>query len=139
VTLLDNIPANADSLSISNYGPGPAGLLGGFFPINNTYSFAIPATAKGQPNFTVDMLIYNNTGGYLGAVDPGKIFTINCKDAGGNVLGTSTANPVAVYPNQKTILSGNLFNNSSPQSFTAQIDTTWSSGVTQVGFSLKHH
>ncbi len=129
VTLLDNIPANADSLFVSNFGPGPAGLNGGFFPVNNTYSFAIPASAKGQPNFTVDMLLYNNTGGYLGAVDPGKSFTITCKDAGGNVLGTSTANAVAVYPNQKTILSGNLFtgsgNNGSPQTFTAVADTTW--------------
>jgi len=139
VTLLDNIPANADSLFVSNFGPGPAGLIGGFFPVNNTYSFAIPASAKGQPNFTVDMLLYNNTGGYLGAVDPGQIFTITCKDAGGNVLGTATVNPVAVYPNQKTIVSGNLFNNRAPQSFTAIVDTAWSSGITQVGFRLKHH
>jgi len=142
VTLLDNIPANADSLFVSNYGPGPANSFSdAFAAVNNNYRFAIPASAKGRSNFTIDILIYNNIGIYYGdgSVHPVQQFTITCKDAGGNVLGTSTANPVAIYPNQKTILSGNLFNNSAPQSFTAQIDTAWSSGVTQAGFSLKRH
>jgi hypothetical protein len=137
VTLLDNIPANADSLFVSNYGPGPANSLGNAFAaVNNNYQFAIPASAKGQPNFTIDILIYNNIGIYYG---DGSVqqFTITCKDAGGNVLGTRTVNSVIITANQKTILSGNLF--TSTQSFTTQIDTAWSSGVTQVGFSLKHH
>ena len=142
VTLLDNIPANADSIFVSNYGPGPANSLSdAFAPVNNNYPFAIPASAKGRPNFTLDILIYNNIGIYYGDgfVHPVQQFTITCKDAGGNVLGTATVNPVAIYPNQKTILSGNLFNNSAQQSFTAVVDTAWSSGVTQVNFSRKRH
>ena len=140
VNLLDNMPANADSLFVSFYGPGPANTFGlAFAPVNNNYPFVIPASAKGKPNFTLDMLIYTNIGTYYadGYVHPVQQFTITCKDAGGNVLGTTTANPVPIYPNQKTILSGKLFTPS--QSFTAQIDTAWSSGTTQVGFSLKHH
>ena len=139
LTLLDNIPANADSLFVSFYGAGPGSFTGGAFGVNNSYRFALPASAKGRPNFTLDMLIFTNAYGYIGSVDPGEQFTITCKDVGGNVLGSATANSVAIYPNQKTILSGNLFNNSAPQSFTAQIDTAWSSGVTQAGFSLRHH
>jgi hypothetical protein len=139
LTLLDNIPANADSLFVSFYGAGPASFTGGAFGVNNTYRFAIPAPAKGRPNFTLDMLIFTNAYGYIGSADPGQQFTITCKAAGGNVLGTATANSVIINPNQKTILSGNLFNDSPTQSFTAVVDTAWSSGITRVGFSLKRH
>jgi hypothetical protein len=136
VTLLDNIPANADSLFISVTGPSPGNLLNGSGPVSdvNVFPVAIPASAKGQPNFTVDRLAFSDDLSYYA-----DNVTITCKDAGGNVLGSATVNPVLIHANQKTILSGNLFGNSAPQSFTAQIDTAWSSGVTQTGFSLKHH
>ena len=139
-TFLDNMPANADNINISFGGPGPAFVwYNEYISVKNDYQFAIPASAKGKPNFTVDILLFNNLyfdGGY----NPDG-YTITCKDAGGNVLGTTKVNPVPIYANEKTILSGNLFTPPSPssQSFTTQIDTAWSSGVTQVGFSLKHH
>ena len=79
------------------------------------FTVAIPASAIGQPNFTVDRLL-------LG-ISQGFDITISCKDAGGNVLGTATASSVVINANQKTILSGNLFtgsgNTGSPQTFGA--------------------
>jgi len=137
VTLLDNIPANADSLSISVYGPGPATMQGdAFFFVTTTYTVGIPGSAKGQPNFTIDRLLFNNIA--VGDISRDYI-TITCKDLAGHILGNASVGPVTINPNQKTILSGDLFKNISPQSFTAVVDTAWSSGITQVGFSLKHH
>jgi len=138
VTLLDPIPANADSLSISVYGAGPAVVPGvSNLEVTTTFKVGIPESAKGQPNFTIDRLLLDNTNFAL--LSDRDYITITCKDAGGNVLGNATVGQVTITANQKTILSGNLFNNSSPQSFTAVVDTAWSSGVTQVGFSLKRH
>ncbi len=138
VTLLDPIPANADSLSISVYGAGPAVAPGvSNLRVTTNFKVGIPELVKGQPNFTIDRLLLDNT--HFALPSDRDSITITCKDAGGNVLGNATVTHVTITANQKTILSGNLFKNSSPQSFTAVVDTAWSSGVTQVGFSLKHH
>ena len=138
VTLLDPIPANADSLSISVYGAGP-GVVPGVsnLEVTTTFKVGIPESVKGQPNFTIDRLLLDNTNFAL--LSDRDSITITCKDAGGNVLGNATVSQVTITANQKTILSGKLFNNSAPQSFTAVIDTAWSSGVTQTAFSLKRH
>ncbi len=137
VTLLDPIPANADSLSISVYGAGPAVAPGvSNIQVTTNFKIGIPESVKGQPNFTIDRLLLSDTNFLLRDRDS---ITITCKDAGGNVLGKATVGQVTITANQKTILSGNLFNNSAPQSFTAKVDTAWNSGTTQVGFSLKHH
>ena len=139
VTLLDPIPANADSLSISVYGAGAVVLPGvSNTVVTTTFAIGIPESAKGQPNFTIDRLLFDNTN-FAFLSDRDQI-TITCKDAGGNVLGNATVGQVTITANQKTILSGKLFAaGNSTQSFTAKIDTAWSSGVTQIGFSLKHH
>ncbi|HZX58676.1 MAG TPA: hypothetical protein VFE54_08120 [Mucilaginibacter sp.] len=141
VTLLDAIPANADSLFIAVVAPGVASLFGSLFLNEGLYyAVSIPASAKGQTNFTVERLVHSNIGQY--GVD-GAIITITCKDAGGNVLGQATigleGNTIVINANQKTILSGNLFVASPSQSFTAVADTTWGSGGPQIGFSLKRH
>jgi hypothetical protein len=136
LTIKDPIPANADSLFISVGGPPLAALIGESSIGNTltTFPIGIPASAKGQANFTVDRLVL----GALGQPVIQSVF-ITCKDAEGNIIGNATVNPIVFTANQKTILSGKLFSSSAPQSFTAQIDTAWSSGVTQVGFSLKRH
>jgi len=140
VKLLDNIPANAAYLTISTsqeaygldiwqgfYFYGPVGSVS--FPV------AIPDSAKGKPNFTIDRLIANT--------NPinGLPINIVCTAADNSVIASITVQNVYCYANQKTIVSGDLFSSIAgpTQSFTAVVDTAWSSGVTQVGFSLKHH
>jgi len=138
VTLLDNIPVNAYSLFISVAGDAFEKDIRtplSFDQKTTVFAVGIPASAKGKPNFTVDRL--------LGAIEAGVDVTITCNDAGGHVINSVTAYTVIIHANQKTILSGNLFtgsgNNSPSQTFTVVADTTWSSGVTQAGFSLKRH
>jgi hypothetical protein len=138
VTILDNMPANADSLFISVDGDATQTFLldSAFFTSQTTtFPVFIPASAKGQPNFTVDRLI--------GGIDFGFNVTITCKDAGGNVIKSVTASSIVINPNEKTILSGDLFTGSggsgSTQSFTAKADTAWNSTPNQVSFSLRRH
>jgi hypothetical protein len=140
VQILDNIPANADSLSVT-INPEilskqvDGGTNNGSTPTSpSTITVAIPASAKGQPNFILDRLV--------GDTQDLNTVTITCKDAGNNILGTATANNVVFTNNVKTILSGNLFGssgNSSPQSFTVTVDTAWSSTPSHIGFSLRTH
>ena len=140
VTILDNIPANVKSLTVTinpeifsvNYdsaeidfdAPSPS-------PI--TFTVAIPASAIGNPNFTIDRII-GNTSLPFGV-------SITCQDANSLTIDSASVSNVVCQKNMKTILSGHLFSGSAsaPQSFTAQIDTAWSSGGTQVGFSLRRH
>jgi hypothetical protein len=136
IDLTDAIPANADSLKINvNPVSFSVALSGGapdgpFYAEN--YSQKIPVSAIGTTNFTIDRL-----------VAPGAAtVTIMCTDAGNNVVGSATVNNVVVGPNEKTILSGNLFGGAPPansQTFTVKVDTAWSSTVNQVNFSLKKH
>ncbi|HEX3384781.1 MAG TPA: hypothetical protein VHS53_06325, partial [Mucilaginibacter sp.] len=119
--LLDNIPANADSLVMtinpeaqymSNNGGQPQGQQ------MVTYSMAIPAGAKGHPNFVMDRLIGNTATPF--------IVSIKCKDSGNNVIASATASSVSVHANMKTILSGNLFaTGPASQNFTIKADTAW--------------
>jgi hypothetical protein len=137
VTILDNIPANADSLYISINNTIAAAPMFGSGPVAHTtvFSVAIPPSAIGQPNFTVDRLVWG--------INWGFDITISCKDAGGNVINSTVAKAVVINANQKTILSGDLFSGPGddgfPQTFTAVADTTWYNGGPQIGFSLKHH
>lgn len=126
VKLLDKIPATADSLFITTHYESQ----GKWMNDNDDYSIpsqvitfpvAIPASAKGQPNFTVDRIIGNTT--------DAMSVTITCKDINGNIIANTTANNVQFHQNQKTILSGNLFEASGGETFTAKIDTAW--GTTQ--------
>jgi len=139
VLLLDNIPANADSLFITINGDAIQKTLldSSFFFGTDTVTFkvGIPASAKGQPNFTVDRLI--------GAISQSFTVTLTCKDSGGNVIATANGNSVTCYANERTILSGSLFtgagNNSSSQLFTVRADTAWNTTPNQVNFGLRRH
>ena len=125
LTILDNIPANADSLIFTvnpeaathwNSSGDPQGQ-----PFDQvTYGVKIPDAAKGHANFTVDRLIGNTVIPFT--------TTIVCKDASNHVLGSAQADNVVVHANVKTILSGNLFGSgpaTNTQSFTVKIDTAW--------------
>jgi hypothetical protein len=138
VTILDQIPANADSLFISvDSDAVQTNLLDSAFfnPKITTFPVGIPASAKGQPNFTVDRLI--------GGIDFGFDVTITCKDAAGNVIKSVKAKSIVITPNEKTILSGNLFTglstHSITQSFNVKADTAWNTTTNQVSFSLRRH
>ena len=130
--ILDNIPAAADSISMTinpeltnkilQYGVSDAGSTSSIV----TFAEIIPASAKGHPNFTIDRIIGN--------VSESFTVTITCKNASNTVLGTTTVNGVTCIANEKTILSGKLFGNSNAQSFTAKIDTTWTNNSNQYSF-----
>ena len=144
VTLLDNIPANAANITISTAQEASGlDLWQGYFftdPTENvSFTVAIPDSAKGKPNFTIDRLIGNCGDNPLhSGLSP---LNIVCTAADNSVIASTTVQNVYCYANQKTIVSGDLFSAlaSSPQSFIVQVDTTWSSGITQIGFSLKRH
>ena len=144
VTLLDNIPANAAYLTIStNQEAYGLDLWQGFYWVDPTesvsFTVAIPDSAKGKSNFTIDRLIGNcGDNPIYGGISP---LNIVCTAADNSVVASTTVQNAYCYANQKTIVSGNLFSGlvGSTQSFTAVVDTAWSSGVTQVGFSLKRH
>ena len=136
VTLQDAVPQNAARLliAVANYS-SEAQVFGGALPPNYqyfNYAVAIPASAIGQTNFTVDRLVFGNSGSYFD-------IHLVAEDAVGNVIGTAVAWSVVIPANQKLILSGNLFNSSYSQTFTASADTTWGSGGPQIGFSLRKH
>ena len=140
VKILDNMPASADSLSVT-INPEilskqvDGGTNNGSTPTaSSTFTVAIPASAKGLPNFTLDRLV--------GDTQDINTVTITCKDAGNNILGTATVNNVVFTNNVKTILSGNLFGASggaNSQSFTVKVDTAWNSTPLHQGFSLRTH
>ena len=131
--ILDNIPANADSLimtiakdnnvlSLNGAGPGIGQVDA------SKLAVLIPASAKGHPNFTIDKLV-------AGAYEPFTI-TIACKDAWNNIIAQTTVNNVSVSHNTKIILSGKLFTGtqSAPQEFKVKVDTAWNSTPINVGF-----
>ncbi len=140
VKIFDNMPANADSLSVT-INPEilskqvDGGTNNGSTPTaSSTFTVAIPASAKGLPNFTLDRLV--------GDTQDINTVTITCKDAGNNILGTATVNNVVFTNNVKTILSGNLFGGpggANSQSFTIKVDTAWNSTPLHQGFSLRTH
>lgn len=138
VQISDNIPTNADSLFITVDGDAiQKSILDSAFFVTHSITFpvAIPPSAKGNPNFTVDRLI--------GGISQSFHVTLTCKDAGGNVINTVTTNPIFCYANKKTVLSGDLFTGittgSLPQTFTVKVDTVWSSVFNQQSFSLQVH
>ena len=138
VILTDNIPLNADSLIIATnqeaYGQD---LFQGFFTfgafINVRFAVAIPDSAKGKPNFTIDRLIGNCTSQFP--------LEIICKAADNTNIASTTVQNVTVLADQKTIVSGDLFaslaGHNSQQQFTTKIDTAWGTATTQSSFSLR--
>jgi hypothetical protein len=123
VTLLDNVPANADSLFISVDGDAINKSLfdassGGYkttgFPV------FIPASTAGKPNFTVDRLI--------GGVNYPFDVSLSWKDSGNHLSPVTKVSSITVIANEKTVLSGNLFGltgNNNQQSFVVKVDTAW--------------
>jgi hypothetical protein len=138
LTLLDNIPANADSIIVSTnqeaYGQD---LFEGIFMFggytNVRFAVAIPDSAKGKPNFTIDRLIGNCSSQFP--------LAIACKGTGNSIIASTTVQNVTCLANQKTIVSGDLFSalagSNSQQQFTTKIDTAWGSSTTQSSFSLR--
>jgi hypothetical protein len=151
LNILDNMPATADSLFMTlspeangialngdqGFTLGPSLLQG-----TASLAVAIPASAKGKPNYTADLLV--------GPTLPGtQVLTIVCKDAANRVLGsvtiggTQTSNyALNVQPNVKTVVSGDLFTGTtanSSQTFIVKADTAWNSTPNQVSFSLRRH
>jgi len=142
VKLLDNIPANAANITIStNQEAYGIDLWQGFYFFDATegvnFTVAIPDSAKGKPNFTIDRLIGNCSGG------DGFPLNIVCTAADNSVIASTTVQNVYCNANQTTVVSGNLFSalatSNSQQQFTAKIDTAWGSTPLQVGFSRKRH
>lgn len=79
----------------------------------------------------------------IGAISQPFTVTLTCKDSGGNVINTATANSVTCFANERTILSGNLFTGTNTgsvtQGFTAKAYTAWNSTVNQISFGLRRH
>ena len=127
--ILDNIPANADSISMTinpeqtdkilQYGISDAGSASSVV----TFSQAIPPSAKGNPNFIMDRIIGNLNNSFT--------VVLTCKDAANNIIATKTVLNVSCMANEKTILSGKLFNSTNTQTFTAHLDTTWTNNPNQ--------
>jgi hypothetical protein len=121
--ILDNIPANADSMIMTinpeaQYMWNDIGQPQGMPGQTVTYSMAIPAGAKGHPNFWMCRLIGNTAIPFT--VD------ITCKDGSNQAIAHATATNVTVQANTRTILSGNLFSTSpATQNFTIKADTAW--------------
>ena len=138
VQILDNVPAAADSLSITinpeilskqiDQGSNNASTPTESF----VYTVPIPASAKGKPNFTIDKLI--------GDTQDINTITLAYKDASNHIVDTAKVINNVVFRNDtKTILSGNMCSgmmNGSQQSFTVKADTAWGSDIT-LGFSLR--
>src|SRR3569833_2214424 len=138
VQLLDNIPANADSLFITVNGDALQKTLldSAFFFGTDTVTFkvGIPASAKGIPNFTVDRLI--------GAISQQFTVTLTCKDSGGHIIANATGYSVTCFANVRTVLSCNPFNFAGgvpSQSFAGRADTAWNSTPNQINFGLRRH
>lgn len=126
IQILDNIPANADSLIMTMPDYGNMNFYYGsaqvFDPLSTTrLAVKIPTAAKGHPNFIIDKIIANTVLPYQ--VD------ITCKDASNAVIAHADANNVVSKQNTKTIVSGKLFGGSTPaaQGFQVKIDTAWAS------------
>lgn len=125
VKITNPIPANTDSLLITINGDAVnKQLLTG--DIGNTktttYHVAIPPSAIGTSNFTVDEIVG-------GSANPNTFdVTLTAKGPGNNVIISTTYSPVPMYNNEKTIMSAPLFQSSQTngqQSFTVKVDTAW--------------
>lgn len=136
--VLDTMPANADSLILTvSQDAYSQDLFSGVFMlsgfITDRFAVAVPASAKGKPNFTMDRLIGNCSFQFP--------VTITCKAADNSVIASVAVQNVETPPNVKTILSGDLFSalagHNSAQTFTTKIDTAWSTTTNQSSFSLR--
>ncbi|HWD87277.1 MAG TPA: hypothetical protein VG367_04055 [Mucilaginibacter sp.] len=133
--ILDNIPANADSLAMTiapetNVMFFDRGYNEGEPPSNTTrIAVKIPQSAKGHPDFILDKIVGNS-------FDPFSV-SITCTDASNNVIAHTSVDNVRTGGNIVSVLSGNLFGSTSgsgPQSFTVKVDTAWSTTINQAGF-----
>ena len=130
LNVLDAIPANASTISIAVY-PEVAihwlntGKPEGGAPNDSTYTTAtIPVSAIGHTNYTLDKII-----GFAGS---NFSVVVTCRDASKNVIARRTASNVTISTNERTILSGDLFTNTAPnsQNFTVKVDTAWGGSST---------
>jgi hypothetical protein len=123
--ITDTMPADADSVVLTVY-QVPIGLdiydgsnLTG--QVTNRFSVPVPASAKGQSNFTMERLIAGS----------GMPATITCKKADNTVIASKSVQSLNIQRNMRTILSGDLFTalagQNSSQTFTTRIDTAWDS------------
>jgi hypothetical protein len=133
--ILDNIPANADSLSMTltpetNYMFFNLGYNESESPTASTkITVKIPASAIGHPDFILDKIVGST-------FDPFSV-DIRCTDASNTVIAHASIDNVKANANMISVVSGNLFASppgSSPQSFTVKVDTAWNSTVNHQGF-----
>jgi hypothetical protein len=130
--VLDAIPSNAKTISMAVYPEVATYWLnsGTPFPetMDTTYTTAtIPTAAIGHTNFTLDKII--------GLESSNTSVVVTCRDASNNVIARKTASNVYLSTNQRTVLSGNLFTNTAPnsQTFTVKVDTAWG-GTSTISF-----
>lgn len=123
--VLDTMPVNADSLVLTVYQDAYSQDLFSGVPmagfVTSRFSVPVPASAKGKPNFIMDRLV--------GSFD--SPVTITCKKTDNTVIASKGVQDVNFSPNERTILSGDLFtalaSHNSSQTFTTKIDTAWDS------------
>jgi hypothetical protein len=123
--VLDTMPMNADSLVLTVYQDAYGHDLFENVPmtgyITSRFSVPVPASAKGKPNFTMDRLVGNFD----------CPVTITCKKTDNTVIASKSVQDVYFTPNERTILSGDLFTtlagHNGSQTFTTKIDTAWDS------------
>lgn len=133
--ITDAMPANADSLIFTVYEDAYSqDLLSGVYmggPVVHRFAAAIPPSAIGKSNFTMDQLIGNCSFTFP--------VTITCKAADNSVLASVAVQNVNTPANIKTILSGDLFaaGKNGSLTFTTKIDTAWSNTTNHASFSLR--
>ncbi len=105
--ILDTMPANASSIVIAmsteyaSYGTAALSPLVGAVT-NAQTTFGIPASSKGQPNYTRSIDVLNTT-------QPFNV-TITCYDASQTIIAQRIVQNVSVAVDTQTVLSGDLFN-----------------------------
>jgi hypothetical protein len=141
--LEDSIPQSASTIGLSltpefwnlsyNQGVLPVSTTGGG---KDSVVYTIPASAKGHAGYTLDRYVSDTYGYYPTYV------VITCRDASNNIIVQKVIGGLFFTVNQRTILSGKLFQNSSAppgQSFTVKVDTAWGTNTTQQVFSVTRH
>ena len=127
----DTIPQSANTIGLSltpefwnlsyNHGTLPVSTTGGG---KDSVVYTIPTSAKGHKGYTLDRMVSDTYGYYP------TYAVITCRDASNNIITQKIVGGLFFSVNQRTILSGRLFDNSTgqaPQSFQVKVDTAWGS------------
>ncbi len=139
----DTIPRSANTIGLSltpefwnlayNTGTLPfSATVGG----KDSVVYTIPASAKGRAGYTLDRIVSDTYGYYP------TYAVITCRDVSNKIISQKIVGGLIFMVNEKTILSGKLFNgvnemNGGQQSFQVKIDTAWNSIPLQQSFSLR--